>query len=147
MEVPSSPLERVLTIVGNQSRLATALGVRPQAVQQWLQKGVPPERTLATAAVVDFKVTPHELRPDLYPHPDDGLPESLRMGGPGPVEILDQLREVMTEDELRELTLAIDEGEAIALGYVRGLAEKHRVAWTDTLIAQGLAAIAKERRP
>jgi hypothetical protein len=71
----------------------------------------------------------------------------MRAGAPGPVQILEQLREVMTEDELRELTLALDQGEDTALGYVRGLAEKHRIAWTDTLIAQGLVAMAKERRP
>jgi hypothetical protein len=48
---------------------------------------------------------------------------------------------------MRELTIALDQGEDVALGFVRGLAEKHRVIWTDTLIAQGLAAMAKDRRP
>jgi DNA-binding transcriptional regulator YdaS (Cro superfamily) len=75
---PPTPWERLIQLAGNESRLAAALRVKPQAVQQWAKKGLPPRRVIAAAAVVEFKVTPHELARDLYPHPDDGLPEELR---------------------------------------------------------------------
>lgn len=31
------------------------------------------------AAGTGYKVTPHEIRADYFPHPDDGLPASLRV--------------------------------------------------------------------
>ena len=34
--------------------------------------------TLAWSAVTNYLVTPHELNPNLYPNPDDGLPKHLR---------------------------------------------------------------------
>ncbi|MBL1626970.1 Cro/Cl family transcriptional regulator, partial [Klebsiella pneumoniae] len=30
---------------------------------------------LNACRVLDWQVTPHELRPDLYPNPTDGLPK------------------------------------------------------------------------
>ncbi len=49
--------------------------VSQSAVTQWIQ-GVPikPERVLEAAAATEWKVTPHDWRPDIYPHPDDGMP-------------------------------------------------------------------------
>jgi hypothetical protein len=44
---------------------------------------VPATRVLAIAAASDWMVTPHELRPDLYPHPDDGMPPDRRCDGQG----------------------------------------------------------------
>jgi hypothetical protein len=35
---------------------------------------------LNAAAATDWQVTPHDWRPDLYPHPDDGMPKA---GGDG----------------------------------------------------------------
>lgn len=62
-----------------QSRLARALGVKPQAVQQWVAAGrVPKHRVLSACRFVDFSVTPHELDPSLYPHPEDGIPVERR---------------------------------------------------------------------
>lgn len=38
---------------------------------------VPPaEVVLAIADFLEYKITPHELRPDLYPNPNDALPDS-----------------------------------------------------------------------
>ncbi len=39
---------------------------------------VDPERVIDLAGRTGWKVTPHEIRPDLYPHPSDGLPDYLR---------------------------------------------------------------------
>lgn len=69
-------IEFAIFKAGGQSALAAALGMKPQAVQQW-QK-VPPKWVISVARATDFAVTPHELRPDIYPHPDDGLPPERR---------------------------------------------------------------------
>lgn len=55
------------------------MNVNQQAIHGWRKAGrVPPDRVIGVSRAVDFKVTPHELRPDLYPHPEDGLPASMR---------------------------------------------------------------------
>lgn len=71
-------LQQAIQVCGGQSALAKLLDppVKAQAVQQW--KRVPPERVIDVARATGFKVTPHELRPDLYPYPQDGLPLELR---------------------------------------------------------------------
>ncbi len=79
MGAMSTSVIRLVELAKGQSNLARALNVRPQAVQQWVRSGrVPPERVLDAARVVDFAVTPHELAPKFYPHPNDGVPEELR---------------------------------------------------------------------
>lgn len=71
-------LDRAIRLAGGQSSLAAALDppARPQAIQQWSR--VPAERVIQVARLTKFEVTPHELRPDIYPNPDDGLPDELR---------------------------------------------------------------------
>lgn len=49
-------------------------------INNWLtrDKNIPSDWVLPLCESVDWQVTPHELRPDLYPHPHDGLPEDMR---------------------------------------------------------------------
>ena len=70
----------VVRMFPSQAKAARALGVTRQAMQFWLDSDsiIPPDRVLAVAAALDWRVTPHELRPDLYPYPTDGLPPELR---------------------------------------------------------------------
>jgi len=52
------------------------LGIKPMSVSRWknrYQGVVPADRVLQIYAATG--VTPHELRPDLYPNPTDGLPK------------------------------------------------------------------------
>jgi DNA-binding transcriptional regulator YdaS (Cro superfamily) len=68
-------INRAINIVGNQSKLALAVGVTQQAVQKWASSGkVPPEKVIPIAQATGWQVTPHDLRSDLYPHPLDGMP-------------------------------------------------------------------------
>lgn len=67
-------LQRAIAHFHTQTALARALGLRPMTVAQWMVRGVPAERVLSIAEATDFAVTPHEIRPDLYPNPSDGLP-------------------------------------------------------------------------
>lgn len=40
---------------------------------------VPPaEVVIAICETCDWKITPHQLRPDVYPNPSDGLPVPIR---------------------------------------------------------------------
>ncbi len=71
-------LNKVIDLVGLKA-LATTLGVSYQAVQKYVANGeMVADRVLATCEATNWQVTPHELRPDLYPHPHDGLPSHLR---------------------------------------------------------------------
>ena len=64
----NNAIKQAVFIVGNQTKLANAVGVRPQAVQKWCETGnVPANRVLAVEAATSGQVTRHELRPDLYP--------------------------------------------------------------------------------
>lgn len=59
-------------------RVAEVCGISVQAVYKWEKSGVvPPEYVLAICEEADWEVTPHDLRPDIYPHPSDGMPRSL----------------------------------------------------------------------
>jgi DNA-binding transcriptional regulator YdaS (Cro superfamily) len=55
-----------VALAGGQSALAKKLGVKPQAVQQWVAVGrIPPLRVLAVEAATG--VSRKALRPDIYP--------------------------------------------------------------------------------
>lgn len=77
----TTPLEESIEICGGQTALARAIGVRQGNIWSWINRfgnKVPPESVLSVSAATEWRVTPHELRPDIYPHPHDGLPEHLR---------------------------------------------------------------------
>lgn len=60
------------------SGIAEAAGAKSfQVVQQWKDK-VPAHRVLTLCKASDWRITPHQLRPDLYPNADDALPASMK---------------------------------------------------------------------
>lgn len=59
--------------IGTKSALAEKLGISPQAVSLWGDT-VPVERVLDVCAATNWKVRPHDIRPDIYPNASDGLP-------------------------------------------------------------------------
>jgi DNA-binding transcriptional regulator YdaS (Cro superfamily) len=56
--------------------LAAFLDISPAAVSKWDE--IPTDRVLAVSEFTNWKMTPHQFRPDIYPHPQDGLPEHMR---------------------------------------------------------------------
>jgi DNA-binding transcriptional regulator YdaS (Cro superfamily) len=64
---------------GGKGRLAAALGVTPPSVHQWYDgtRPLPADRVLAVSRATSWQVTPHALRPDIYPNPTDGLPPEV----------------------------------------------------------------------
>ena len=68
-------LDSAIKAAGSANKLATAIGVSGMAISQWKKKCngmVPASRVLPVFKATG--ATPHELRPDLYPNPTDGLP-------------------------------------------------------------------------
>lgn len=70
-------LNRAVALAGV-APIAKACGISPQAVSQWDIVPAEKGRVLNVAEATNWQVTPHELRPDIYRHPDDGLPDHLR---------------------------------------------------------------------
>lgn len=79
-----TPLQKAVRLAGGQAHLARKVrALIPDSkigqvhVWGWLhsaKKPTPPaEVVLAIAESIDWKVTPHELRQDIYPHPTDGM--------------------------------------------------------------------------
>ncbi|EHE2701391.1 TPA: helix-turn-helix domain-containing protein [Escherichia coli] len=69
-------LTKAIKSAGTATNLATMLGIKPMSVSRWknrYQGVVPADRVLQIYAATG--VTPHELRPDLYPNHTDGLPK------------------------------------------------------------------------
>ncbi|AVR03736.1 helix-turn-helix domain-containing protein [Pluralibacter gergoviae] len=68
-------LEKAILAAGGASRLAKKISLSPMAISHWKKrhKGlIPSSHVLPVFQATG--VTPHELRPDLYPNPTDGLP-------------------------------------------------------------------------
>lgn len=58
---------------GSQTELARRIGapVRQGHVWEWLRRGYPPaEQVLPIVRALHGAITPHELRPDIYPDPE-----------------------------------------------------------------------------
>jgi DNA-binding transcriptional regulator YdaS (Cro superfamily) len=64
----------------NQTAFAKSLGVSQTIVSAWVrgEKRISAERVLEICMIADWQVAPHELRPDIYPNQDDGLPPAHR---------------------------------------------------------------------
>ncbi|QRS18167.1 transcriptional regulator [Klebsiella oxytoca] len=74
-------LERAIYIAGDATKLAEKLEVSSMTISHWKHRHggtVPQSRVFQIFRATG--VTPHELRPDLYPNPCDGL-SSQRSAG------------------------------------------------------------------
>lgn len=72
-------LKEAVKLAGSQQALAEKIGGGQSRISQMFTRGrVAAEAVRPIAEAVGWQVTPHQLRPDLYPHPEDGLPETMR---------------------------------------------------------------------
>jgi hypothetical protein len=70
-----------VTAIGSYAEAARRMGLKTAwGVQKWRSDGVPHDRVISFAMLSGWKARPHDLRPDIYPHPDDGLPNDMRGG-------------------------------------------------------------------
>lgn len=66
-----SAIDQAIELVGGPVKLSAACGVTYQAVQKWRKLGkIPGEQVIPVCRATNGRVTPHDLRPDLYPDPD-----------------------------------------------------------------------------
>jgi DNA-binding transcriptional regulator YdaS (Cro superfamily) len=72
-----TPLVKAIELVGLHP-LAKHLGVSYQAIQKYKKTVAPAERVIGIAEATGWTITPHEIAPNIYPHPHDGLPVKLR---------------------------------------------------------------------
>jgi hypothetical protein len=85
MSMSKESLQQAVELAGGQAQLG--LGIRERIegskvgqvhVWGWLNSvkmEVPPaEVVLAIADFLEYRITPHQLRPDLYPNPHDAMP-------------------------------------------------------------------------
>lgn len=60
-----------------QSQIGKHFNLTQQAISLWFKEEVPAGAVLSLCSLVEWKVTPHEVRPDLYPNTNDGLPDEF----------------------------------------------------------------------
>ncbi|EAV8896103.1 helix-turn-helix domain-containing protein [Salmonella enterica] len=59
----------------SQAGIARLLRLPQQVISRWANgHQVPASRVLPLCEIMGWSVTPHEIRPDIYPNPTDGLP-------------------------------------------------------------------------
>lgn len=69
-------LERAVAYFGSIAKASKAILAPVSSTATWVV--CPPHRVIALAAATGYHVTPHELRPDLYPYAEDGCPREMR---------------------------------------------------------------------
>ncbi|EEC7287112.1 transcriptional regulator [Escherichia coli] len=69
-------LDKAIKIAGGIRSLGRAIGAWPSQIHKWANEynGRVPTGERVRQIYIATGVTPHELRPDLYPNPTDGLP-------------------------------------------------------------------------
>lgn len=67
----SEAMHKAVAACGGVTELARRIGAKQPRVSNWLCRGsVPAEMALPICRATAGAVTPHDLRPDLYPDPD-----------------------------------------------------------------------------
>ncbi|ARX10494.1 TPA: transcriptional regulator [Proteus mirabilis] len=69
--------EKAIRTIGVPSAVSRMFGFNsPQSVFNWIKNNkVPAERVIQLCELGGWVVSPHQLRPDLYPNKTDGLPK------------------------------------------------------------------------
>ncbi|WYX00495.1 YdaS family helix-turn-helix protein [Proteus vulgaris] len=69
--------EKAIRTIGVPSAVSRMFGFNsPQSVFNWIKNNkVPAERVIQLCELGGWAVSPHQLRPDLYPNKTDGLPK------------------------------------------------------------------------
>ncbi|TYL43924.1 helix-turn-helix domain-containing protein [Dickeya sp. ws52] len=75
----SVDIKRLVMSIASQSEIARILNCRQQTVSLWLNGKVPDGRVIQLARAIGWRVTPHQLRPDIYPGELDGIPNDIRV--------------------------------------------------------------------
>lgn len=77
----TTPIQKAIDICGGQVGLSAKSGIPQPTISAWINRfncKVGAEYVLDVAKATDWLVTPNMLRKDIYPHPQDGLPNHMR---------------------------------------------------------------------
>ena len=70
-----SLIKDAVAAAGGVTAVARAFGISRISIYEWINKDhVPEPRVLPLAELTNWKFTPHQLAPKLYPNPRDGMP-------------------------------------------------------------------------
>lgn len=70
---------QAIHLAGGPSAVARHFGINPWAVSKWERGGkIPAERVPDLVKMIGYEVTPHQLRPDVFIFPMDGMPGEER---------------------------------------------------------------------
>jgi len=61
---------KIQEIFGSKAELARTLNISRVTVHQWWRRRIPAERVLEIYRAANGKITPYEMRPDIYPDPN-----------------------------------------------------------------------------
>lgn len=68
---------KAIHLAGGPSSVARHFGIKPWAVSKWERAGkIPAERIPDLVKLIRYEVTPHQLRPDVFIFPMDGVPDN-----------------------------------------------------------------------
>ena len=69
-------LRRILDDGISLNWIGTKMGITYMGVRKWFKKGqkVPAVHVIRLCEILDWRVLPHEIRPDIYPNLIDGVP-------------------------------------------------------------------------
>ncbi|MGK8935571.1 transcriptional regulator [Pluralibacter gergoviae] len=70
-------IKRKITNSISQAEIGRKMGCAQQTVFGWLRNRVPADRVIPLCELLNWEITPHELRPDLHPTPISGIPEGV----------------------------------------------------------------------
>lgn len=74
-EMLVADIRAVMQEAGGLLAVCRRMGLKPQRVCNWSASGrIPDAHVLAWCRAVDWRCTPHQIAPHLYPNPLDGLP-------------------------------------------------------------------------
>lgn len=77
-----TPLQKAIDLCGGQTALACKSDIPQPTISAWVNRfshRVGVDFVLKVSEATEWKISPHELRPDIYPHRQDGLPEHMRV--------------------------------------------------------------------
>lgn len=76
-------VERGVAIIGTWAKAAALLGYKSAWGLQKMAPELPDKKVIPFCALTDWQVYPNQVRPDIYPYPQDGLPPERRVLGQG----------------------------------------------------------------
>lgn len=69
-------IKEAFDLLGGASAVARHYGITPWAASKWADE-VPPHRVISLAKLTGWVKRPHDLCPELYPNPWDGMPRRM----------------------------------------------------------------------